>query len=110
MKILNFSSLSLLFTTIVQTLAGFACPSTSTINTKITENSTMRFSLTEGSSYTRGEVLFCYKGTNNKIEKFYKGNSKIDKFIGTYFFPDSSEIPGSLTCTYKQANNKFFWP
>ncbi|TLY48199.1 MAG: hypothetical protein E6K54_02885 [Gammaproteobacteria bacterium] len=108
MKIVNFSTLSFLFSTIMQIFAGYACPGVSTINTKITQKGSMRFSLTERDPETREEVFFRYKGRKNKIEKFYVGNSKVDRFRGAFYFPDTPEIPGSLTCTYKQVNNKFF--
>ncbi|MEN9917447.1 MAG: hypothetical protein RLY40_1386 [Pseudomonadota bacterium] len=100
--------MGLLFTAILQTLAGYACPSVLTINTKIAENRAMRFSLPEGPSDTRGEVFFRYKARSNKIKKFYEGNSTVDRFSAAYYFPDTSGVPGSLTCTYKQADNKFF--
>lgn len=108
MKILNYSSLSLLFMTILQTLAGYTCPNVITINTKIAKNSTMRFSLPEGAPYPRGEVFFRYKGRQNKLQKFYEGNSTIDRFSAAYYYPDTPGVPGSLTCTYKQANSKLF--
>lgn len=48
-----------------------------------------------------------YRGNNNKIERFYTGKSKVDKFVGVYYHPQAKELPASLTCTYKMKNNRY---
>lgn len=108
MKIFKYSTLSLLFTTILQAVAGYSCPNVSTINARIAENGTMRFPLDEEDAHNGKEVLFLYRGPNNKIQSFYDGNSTVDKFIGAYFHPSIKEKSGSLTCTYKKKGNRYF--
>lgn len=108
MKIFNYSTLGLLFATIMQAVAGYSCPNVSTINTRIAENGTMRFPLGEENAPTDGEILFLYRSPKNKIERFYDGNSTVDKFIGAYYYPPNKETPGSLTCTYKKRGNRYF--
>lgn len=107
MKIFNYSTLSLLFTAIMQAVSGYTCPAVSAINAKIAENEIMRFPLVEGDAQADGEVFFRYRGNRNKIEKFYDGNSHVDKFVGAYYHPQTQEIAASLTCTYKQKNNRY---
>lgn len=108
MKIFNYSTLSLLSTTIMQAVSGYSCPNVSTINTRIAENGTMRFPLDEEDAHTGKEILFLYRSPKNKIERFYDGNSTVDKFIGAYYHSPIKEISGSLTCTYKKRGNRYF--
>lgn len=61
MKIFSYSTLSLLFTNIMQAVSGYSCPNVSVINTKIAENSTMRFALYKGAARSDKEVLFLYR-------------------------------------------------
>jgi hypothetical protein len=108
MKILNYSTLSLLFTTIIQAVFGYTCPNVALINRKITQNDLMRFPLAKGSDETGREIYFQYRASNNKIEKFYRGKSKVDKFTGVYYHPQKTpEMAASLTCTYQQKNNRY---
>ena len=102
MKLFNYSTWYLLFTSIMHAVSGYTCPNISMINRKITQNDPMRFPLPKGGIETDREVYFQYSGNNNKIEKFYKGKSKVDKFTGVYYHPH-----GTLTCAYKQKNNRY---
>ena len=109
MKIFKYSTLSLLFTTILQAVAGYSCPNVSTINARIAENGTMIFPLGEEDAHTGKETFFLYRSPkNNKIKRFYDENSTVDEFIGAYYYPSSKKISGSLTCTYKKKGNRYF--
>ncbi|WP_342220329.1 hypothetical protein [Rickettsiella endosymbiont of Miltochrista miniata] len=107
MKIFNYSTLSLLFTTIMQAVSGYTCPNALTINTKIAENGIMRFPLAERNADADKVFFLRYRGHSNKIEKFYAGESRVDKFAGAYYHPQTQELPASFTCIYKQKNNKY---
>lgn len=58
MKILNYSTWCLFFSTLMQAILGYTCPNTSSINTKITENGIMRFPLAEG-GIEPDQAFFC---------------------------------------------------
>ncbi len=108
MKILNYSTLSLLFTAIMQAVAGYTCPNVLAINTKIAKNDKMRFPLTEEDANPAGDKFFFrYRGSKNKIEKFYDGNSHVEKFVRAYYHPPTQEVPASFTCIYKQKNSRY---
>lgn len=108
MKILNYSTLSLLFTAIMQAVAGYACPNVLAINTKIAKNDIMRFPLTEeDANPAEDKFFFRYRGSKNKIQKFYDGNSHVEKFVRAYYHPQTQEVPASFTCIYKQKNSRY---
>jgi hypothetical protein len=107
MKILNYSTLSLLFTTIMQAVAGYTCPNVSVINTRIAQNGSMRFPLTEGDIPAGRDLFFHYRAHNNKIEEFYTGESKTDEIIAAYYHKRTKRLEPSLTCVYKEKAGKY---
>ncbi|MEN9450188.1 MAG: hypothetical protein RJA83_802 [Pseudomonadota bacterium] len=91
----------------MQAVAGYSCPSVLDINAKIAKNDVMRFPLAEGDGHAGGEIFFRYRGDTNKIEKFYDGNSHVEKFVRAYYHPQTQEVPASFTCIYKQKNSRY---
>lgn len=103
MKIFNYSTLSLLFTTILQTVYGYTCPNLIQINKKIDAKQPMRFPLVEGQP-----PFWCYKDLNNRIKKFYVGTARATEIGGIYYQEPSKEINSSLTCIYKNSQPTYF--
>lgn len=103
MKILNYSTLSLLFTTIMQAVLGYTCPNITEINKKIDAKQPMRFPLIEGE-----RPFWRYKDLNNRIKKFYNGTAKAAEIGAIYYQEPSESVNSSLTCIYKDSQSMFF--
>jgi hypothetical protein len=103
MKILNYSTLSLLFTTIMQAISGYTCPSITEINKKIDAKEPMRFPLEEGES-----PFWRYQDLNNRIQKFYVGGKKATEIAAIFYEKSSNKINPSLTCIYKNSKPTYF--
>lgn len=80
MKILNYSTLSLLFSTITQIISGYTCPNTTEINKKIAEKQPMRFPLVEGE-----KVFWHQKDPNHLINKYYVGKGNVKEIAGIFY-------------------------
>lgn len=108
MKLFNYSTWSLFFTTILQIVSGYTCPNVSAINSKITENKTMRFPLAECVIPTRRGYAWLYRDNANQIQKFYNGDSHAAEIVSIYYQKPTSLMNPSLTCFYRNTNKKFF--
>lgn len=103
MKILNYSTLSLLFTTIMQAVSGYTCPNITEINKKIDIKQPMRFPLVEGEP-----PFWRYKDFNNQIKKFYVGAARATEIGAIYYQEQDESVNSSLTCIYKNSRSMYF--
>lgn len=103
MKILNYSTWYLLFTTIMQAVSGYTCPNITEINKKIDAKESMRFPLLEGE-----RPFWRYKDFNNRIKKFYNGTARATEIGAIYYQEPLENINSSLTCIYKDSQSMFF--
>ncbi|MGC1855086.1 MAG: hypothetical protein WA659_06930 [Candidatus Aquirickettsiella sp.] len=103
MKILNYSTWYLLFTTIIQVVSGYTCPNITEINKKIDAKQPMRFPLTEGE-----HPFWGYKDFNNRMGKFYNGTGKATEIAAIYYQEPLKKVRSSLTCIYKDSQSRFF--
>lgn len=103
MKILNYSTWYLLFTTILRAASGYTCPNISEINKKIDTKQPMRFLLVEGE-----RPFWRYKDFNNRIKKFYNGTAKPTEIGAIYYQEPLESVNSSLVCIYKDSQSMFF--
>jgi hypothetical protein len=108
MKLFDYSTWSLFFTTILQAVSGYTCPNVNAINSKITENKTMRFPLAECVIPTRRGYAWLYRDNANQIQKFYNGASEVEEISAVYYQKPTLLSKPALTCFYKDKNKKFF--
>ncbi len=101
MKILNYSTWYLLFTTIMQAASGYTCPNITEINKKIDAKEPMRFPLIEGD-----RTFWRHKNLNNQIEKFYEGTARTTEIGGIYYLAPPNS---TLMCIYKKASQAMFF-
>lgn len=106
MKILNYSTLSLLFSTILQAISGYTCPNTAEINKKIVEKQPMRFPLVEGE-----KVFWRQKDSNHLINKYYVGKGNMKEIAGIFYKAPlvvSNDETSALMCIYKNNQSTYF--
>lgn len=103
MKILNYSTWYLLFTSIMQAVSGYTCPDITEINKKIDAKEPMRFPLVKDEP-----PFWRYKNLNNQIKKFYSGTARATEIGGIYYQEPLNEVHSSLTCIYKNSDQSFF--
>lgn len=108
MKLFNYSTWSLFFSAILQVISGYTCPNIAMINSKISENKTMRFPLAECAIPIRQGYAWLYKDNANQFQKFYNGKSEVEEISAVYYQKPTPISKPSLTCFYKDKNKKFF--
>lgn len=103
MKILNYSTWSLLFTTIMQVVSGYTCPTIGEINKKIDAKEPMLFPLVEGD-----RSFWRYKAFNNRVSKFHLGTGKAAEIVAIYYQEPVENVNSTLTCIYKNNQSMYF--
>lgn len=105
MKILNYYTWYLFFSTLMQAVWGYTCPNISEINKKIDANSPMRFPLFAGEN---DRPFWRLINDNKKIEKYYLSESEATSIGGIYYQKAVQGLKSSLTCVYKNSQSSYF--
>ncbi|MEN9448395.1 MAG: hypothetical protein RJA25_1685 [Bacteroidota bacterium] len=104
MKLFNYSTWSLFFTTIMQAVSGHTCPNITEVNSKIDAKQPMRFPLLEGE-----RPFWHYKDDNNQNKKFYNDSAKATEILGSmYYQAHLNEDNSALRCIYKNSKSTYF--